>query len=297
MKSIPISHYITPIFMTQKQKYCYRTFLSLLLAAGLILLLTTWSLSAEAASHWKPDYAKLDLHPMLSQSQLSSSDYDLLYAQTGLSRSTLHTLLTSNRTAEILSAQDALFADIAISCESNSIISKEEHSVDSTGRTVCCTHIPELENGDILFTSSSHTLGWRNGHVAIVVDAASRITLESVVLGENSCLQSVNKWETYPTFLVLRLKNASCETRSAIASNAQKLLFNVPYGLLSVHKYPISDASPSFTHCSHLVWYAYEQAGYDLDSDGGLIVTPNDIAESPLLEIVQVYGINPQEVP
>ena len=49
------------------------------------------------------------------------------------------------------------------------------------------------------------------------------------------------------------------------------------------------------THCAHLVWYAYQQFGYDLDSDGGIIVTPRDLYESTNLEIVQIYGMPQQK--
>ena len=44
------------------------------------------------------------------------------------------------------------------------------------------------------------------------------------------------------------------------------------------------------TQCAHLVWLAYAAYGYDIDSNGGLIVTPKDIAESELFEVVQIYG-------
>jgi hypothetical protein len=40
------------------------------------------------------------------------------------------------------------------------------------------------------------------------------------------------------------------------------------------------------------VWYAWQVFGYDLDSDGGRLVTVEDIWESDLLEIVQVYGFS-----
>lgn len=47
------------------------------------------------------------------------------------------------------------------------------------------------------------------------------------------------------------------------------------------------------TQCAHLVWYAYRYFGYDLDSDGGFVVTPDDLYHSDLLELVQIYGIPP----
>ena len=36
-------------------------------------------------------------------------------------------------------------------------------------------------------------------------------------------------------------------------------------------------------YCSELIWHAYQISGIDLDSDGGPFVTPDDIANSPLL--------------
>ena len=56
---------------------------------------------------------------------------------------------------------------------------------------------------------------------------------------------------------------------------------------------PLTVQTVSGTQCAHLIWLAYAQFGYDLDSDGGWIVTPKDLANSPLLEVVQVYGMDP----
>ena len=303
MFSISILYFHSPLSMSKQKKYRYRLFLLSLLAFGLIMLLQVWKLSAEADAHWTPEYPKQNLASLLNKEHLSDDDYALLFAQTGLSASAIDTLLTTERIKKIFLAQDALFAEISISCKPNSIISWEEHASRSIlmsnkkDNIIRCATIPVLEDGDILITPSSHTYGWRNGHAAIIIDAASRTTLESVVLGQNSCLQSVDKWETYPAFLVLRLKNTSPKIRSAIANNAMDLLCDVPYGLVSVTKQVSSSKhAPAYTHCSHLVWYAYKQAGYNLDSDGGLIVTPNDIAKSSLLEIVQIYGINPHSL-
>lgn len=283
----------TPCFMTPRHRKYYCAFLCFLLAAGLILLLTAWNRSAELTAHWQPDYEKQDITPLLEKSELSQTDYQTLYTQTGLSRSAVDTLRARNDNAAIIRQQDIFFRNTSFSCEPNSVISREEHLTDAQGGICRNAAIPVLENGDILITSASHTFGWRNGHAAIVVDASSRLTLESVVLGQNSCLQSVDKWETYPSFLILRLRDASEEQRSAIAADAKACLLDVPYGLLSVHKTCSAGQTPNHTHCAHLVWYAYKQAGYDLDSNGGFITTPRNIAESSLLEIVQVYGMRP----
>jgi len=54
--------------------------------------------------------------------------------------------------------------------------------------------------------------------------------------------------------------------------------------------------NPNRTHCAHLVWRAFKQFGIDLDSNGGKIVKPQDIANSPHLEVVQIYGFHPEKL-
>jgi uncharacterized protein YycO len=46
------------------------------------------------------------------------------------------------------------------------------------------------------------------------------------------------------------------------------------------------------THCSDIVWKVFQSIGIDLDSDGGKIVTPHDISQSPYLYEVQSYGFS-----
>ena len=91
--------------------------------------------------------------------------------------------------------------------------------------------------------------------------------------------------------MVLRLKDATQQQRSEIARFAQERLIDIPYSIfagLSKSTGPISN-----THCSHIVWYAFKQFGYDLDYNKGMVVTPKDIAKSPYLEVVQIFGVEP----
>lgn len=112
------------------------------------------------------------------------------------------------------------------------------------------------------------------------------------MLGSPSKLCSIKRWEKYPSFQVLRLKEET-SLAAQVATYATENLVNIPYHLLAdVLKSSKADelAIPTGTHCAHLVWYAYKQFGMDLDSDGGIIVTPEDIRNSPYLEVVQSYG-------
>lgn len=254
----------------------------------------------EPYAHISPNYPQINIIPILSKENLNDQDYRTLFYQTGLGKTAIDEFRGNlfNSTQRILSFQQDFFSNIKYVCEKNSLISREEYVVDAFGHYINGAQIAPLYNGYILITKSSHTYGWRNGHAALVVDAANGKTLESAVLGTNSCIQDISKWTNYPNFILLKLKGASQELQNEIAKSALKNLNNIPYNLT------IGIFSPKFekaglikgTHCSHLVWESFRLFGYDLDSDGGMIVTPKDIANSPLLEVVQVFGVNPKEI-
>ena len=114
-----------------------------------------------------------------------------------------------------------------------------------------------------------------------------------MVIGKNSKTQDLEKWSHYPNFTVLRLKDAKKAERAAIARSAYDYLNDIPYvatiGVIPAKYSELEIASG--TQCAHLVWLAYAAHGYDIDSDRGLIVTPKDILESDLFDVVQVYGM------
>lgn len=270
-----------------------------------VLGLAAWTKSVEHDAHWKPDYEKEDIGTLLDKASLSEEEYMLLFYQTGLSKSAIDTLYMEGREKELLKLQELFFAEVEMRCEFNTVISKAEYLVED-GKAVKGQDIPVVEDGDILINFNCHVFGWRSGHAAIVTDAQAEQTLEARILGMDSTHLNIDYWEVYPSFAVLRLKNASAEERHAIAGYAEEYLTGVPYhltaGMSQVHgkekeaagmQKKKSDTSPSGTQCAHLVWYVYNQFGYDLDSDGGRIVTPRDLYDSKLLEIVQIYGLNP----
>ena len=153
-----------------------------------------------------------------------------------------------------------------------------------------CHPLPPLEDGDILVTRCTHSFGWRHGHAALVVDAGAGCTLEAVTLGVPSGYGSVQGWRTYPSFSVLRLKGADAETRREAARYARTHLQNLPYRLTSGLFGEKAPSPPGGSQCAYLVWYTYQQFGYDLDGDGGRLVTVADLLQSPLLETVARVG-------
>ena len=177
-----------------------------------ILFLRLWTISAESSAHWTPDYPQAPLTETLAKHTFDAQDYLLLYEQTGLGQSAFDLLRERGETERLEGMQRIFFTSPTILCEKNSIISREESAAEGKACPIIA-----VENGDILITPNSHTFGWRNGHAALVVDAQNRLTLESAVLGEVSGIQSLDKWERYPAFLVLRVRGLSEEQRSLAA--------------------------------------------------------------------------------
>lgn len=272
--------------------------LLLILAAFLTLAVATALTDNEA--HISPDYPKIDISAVIAREKLSDADYEKLYYQTGLGRSAIDELREQfpDSAERILLFQENFFRKIRFICERNSIISREESVVDEEGHLIDGTQLAPLHNGDIIITKASHTYGWRQGHSAIVIDALNEKTLEAVVVGTDSTVQDIGKWTNYPDFIVLRLKNAPRDLTESVVQTAIDCLAGIPYRISAgIFSSKFADQKEiSGTQCSHLIWQAYRYYDIDLDSDGGLIVTPKDIVNSPELEVIQVYGVDPGNI-
>ena len=264
-----------------------KTFLcSVLVLLFVAIVLTIWREQAEDNAYIAPAYEQIDLSSYLAQ---QTPDYSVLLYQTGLGKQAVDALWnTPEGKAQIVRVQSDFFQKPEIQCKPNSLISREERT------KIQVTQLVDLQKGDILLTPCSHTFGWRNGHAALVIDAQKGSTLESVVLGQPSSVQNVEKWVHYPQFVVLRLRGASAQARARTADWAMQYLQSVPYhftvGVLS-SKQPQWD-NITGTQCAHLVWLAYAAFGYDIDANAGRIVTPHDILGSHALEVVQAYGMD-----
>jgi len=256
--------------------------------------LTVWTVCCENEAHYSAGVQRENIEGILQKEEWDQEDCSVLAAQTGLAPAVLHAMKQQGRAAELLALQELYFRPVIIKCEPNSLISKEEYVADEQGNPTQGMAIPYVEDGDILITFCSHAFGWRNGHAGIVIDAKRRLVLEAQVLGMPSMIASLDRWEQYPSFAVMRLKDASAGTRSAVADYAYESLAGISYHLTAGIKDTFLKKElpekPGGTQCAHLVWYAYARFGYQLDSDGGLIVTPRDIYNSELLTVIQRYG-------
>lgn len=143
-----------------------------------------------------------------------------------------------------------------------------------------------IEDGDILVTDSTYCFCYRHGHAALVVDAAKGLTLEAYGIGTESKYSKISEWKRYPHVKVLRLQ-APKEVRKAIAVYARNNLDGIPYRLSS-GMIDDKDMKGEYwgTQCAHLVWLAFKKYGYDIDGDGGWLVTPADFIKSELVIVV-----------
>lgn len=280
------------------------------LLAGAVLLLGLavlwWFLQGPFAHRlqpFSPAYGRVDLEPILDKAALEAQDYDTLYIQTGLGPAAVDDLraMGSAGVAQILATQDAFFTQpCESSCSNLGITTKEHRFLDDEGYMVYAAPLAPLKEGDILVSLSTHTAGWTHGHAGLVLDPDPErpVTLESVVLGTRSSAMNANHWRSYTTFLVLRPKGDDAK-RQAVVDIANQHLTDIPYSLLSGvfgEKFQPPEGDHS-AQCGYLPWYAWMAVGLDLDSDGGRIVTPADLAESPNVEVVQLYGLDPEKYP
>ena len=262
-----------------------RLLTALALAGAAGLLLWGWTARTEASAHIPPGTQPVDLAPLLRGAQPAPQTEALLFQQTGLGPTGLYAVWRREGAQGVLAFQRQLFAPAAWQCGYGTLLTRQDVLASPV-------RLSPLETGDILVTPASHCLGWRNGHAALVVDAQTGRTLECGPDGAFFGLASA--WGDRASFLVLRLAGASGETRARIAREAPQALAGASYSpTVGLFSPKLPGGQITATQCAHLVWAAFARQGYDLDATGGWLVTPRDIALSPLLEVVQVYGLPP----
>lgn len=262
----------------------------------LSILLLLWSalecgraVIKNTVSPWTPNYEKKDISYLLDGRELSGEDYELLYRQTGLTRLGVDGLLRAERASQILNIQDDFFATDAI------VASNMPFFVTSFDRASGHYEYPELQNGDIICAFSTYFSFAMLGHCAIVVDAELGMLAETT--GYDSPFNYVHATEffTNSTYALLR-PACDAETKARAVKFATEEMLGTEYDILAGIFEPKAPEELRKTHCSHAVWYAYMQAGLDLDSNGGKIVTPRDILRSDKLELVSSRGLDIYEL-
>ncbi len=251
------------------------------------------SLIVQKQGFYQQDIKKIDLMPILSKAILSAEDYAILYQQTGIARPIIDELRPSPDFFDKMAAFQAHYqASVSLADESLTPVTKQEYFINSQKESVPGFEIAPYQNGYIFLTKSTFTFNWRHGHAGIVIDAKRGKTLEALSPGTISMEQDANKWRYYPTFKMLRLKDTPQMQLDEIARYASTHLRDLPYNIFADKN---QGNTPVDTHCSLLVWQAFKPFGYDLDKNRELLVSPQDIAGSPLLETLQIFGFHPNK--
>ena len=268
--------------------------LSLVLAILFSLYGTISVVTFHNNASFSPDYEMADLTYILEKEEFSDEDYKTLFYQTGLGPFAIDSLKGKADFAETVKEyQQNFFSKGEIACIREAITTNMEHFVDSNGNYVSGFKMFTPKEGYVLIMESSHSFGWRHGHAGRVVKNGK--VLEAPIIGQPSQKFQLSVWSQYPSFVMLRLKDATDDELKKIASDAEKYLDGIIYNPIAGVFDKEQGKKPDYVQCAYLVWYAFYNQGIDIDSDGGNIVTVNDIKESDLFEVVQIYGYNPAD--
>lgn len=234
---------------------------------------------------WTPDYEKVGIQHILEKDELTREDYELIFKQTGLSQTGVDGLVVSGRKYDILEIQEKFFSGVDyyyhVFAPFTGLFKTEEENY--------C--FAALENGDILFCPGSYFSFLKLGHISIVTDSRFRIAAEAQGYENDHEFVYASDFLASPAYMILRPK-ANLDTREAAAAYAKAELCDVKYAITSGIFTPKFPDALEYTHCSHMIWYIYQRLGINVDENGGIVVTPEDIANSSNVEIVQVFGIN-----
>lgn len=236
--------------------------------------------------HWTPAYEKEDVSSLLYKAERSEEDYEKIYEQTGLTKLGVDGLIERKLYARIGIIQENYFATYEKRCRQFAPLTYAEYINGSIEFT-------SLQDGDIIVSDSIFCSWFRCGHAALVVDSVQGRILCAMEMGKNSDFDWISQFDHFARFMVLRPK-ASKETKAQVVEYAKKNLVDLPYRLTTGIFTAKNAETLIGTQCAHLVWYAYRQFGVDLDANGGMLVLPQDLANSNEVELVQTFGFDPQ---
>lgn len=265
----------------------------LICLGGLIAIYVLFGFLVSQNMFYVPTLDQVDLTSILNKSTLTEEDYHTIFSQTGLAKPIVQELQKeANFEQTLLSFQKTYFINQRVQRTKMNFLTRIDKTFDENDEWIQSFNIAPYQNGYIFLTKSTYTFNWRHGHAGIVVDAKRGKILESLEPGTSSMLQDVGKWQFYPTFKMMRLKDTPQETLDEIAAYAYNNLSDVPYNIIALKNQGDSIKS---TECSLLVWQAFNAFGIDLDANKGPFVSPQNIARSPYLETLQIFGFDPSK--
>ena len=273
--------------------------IAILLAAILVAALFgvyTAEMITEANARFIPGYEMIELMELagMGSGDFSGEEYALLFRQTGLGKAAVDSVFSSAEDpASVLAAyQEKFFNPPEYTCYNIGIGTQEERFLDKKGNAVFGFEIADVRTGDIVVSKLTHSVGWRHGHAGIVIDAGKGKTFEAIYPGTLTMVQDLSKWRTFPTYIQLRHKDPEIgEAAAAIAvEDLSGVYWRHHAGILG------RSDKPGSTQCSHLIWHAFGKLGYDINSSRLWPVTPKGLVNSEHLEVVQIYGVDPERI-
>lgn len=283
--------------MAKTRKKLSKRIIALIVCASFIVFLALVAFGLQIA-FWvsdasikciQPDYPQLDLRGQLNKEfdDLTDEDFEILYRQTGLTKIGIERAYKKGEAGKNLIKQ----------IQKNFF---EPHKVtnDQVAPYACTDRIEKqvanisLEDGDIVVTSSTHISFVRIGHAGLVTDGDFEQVLQANAYGTYSRIGRIGDFTDRVNFMILR-PNPDLISKAVVkkvVDYAKTELLDIPYeGLTGL----LTDKNKKDkSQCAHVVWYAYKQFGIDLDSNGGCMVVPYDLANSAYLEPVQVFGFD-----
>ncbi len=206
----------------------------------------------------------------------TSQEYQLEYQQATIDTETAEQNNTINQ--EELTEADQIAQQIAP--EKYKLMMKEREiqyppprdSVTTATATTTTVSGKMGTKGDILVTYQHSHFGWDHGHAAIVRTDNNYI-VEAWSGSTNKVRNYQNNFKTrYSDARKFYIKGAT----DADYGNAVSYAYNQigdPYSLTAT-----KNTTTKF-YCSQLAWQAWNKQGFDLDGNGGLIVTPANLED------------------
>ena len=142
---------------------------------------------------------------------LTTEDYEIVMSQTGLGKSAFDSLVFQGRMDKIEDYREYFLLDKEFYCYREGVFACHESIKDSNDEFIDNPPFADIRNGDIIVTLSIHSLGWRHGHAAIVVDAEKGLCIQANMVGEKSSYGYVNTWKDFQMVALLRVKDESSE--------------------------------------------------------------------------------------
>jgi uncharacterized protein YycO len=146
-----------------------------------------------------------------------------------------------------------------------------------------------LEPGDLLFVDIYN--GWSEGgywdHAAVYVEDPYPSVVEATYnLGISQTPLPGFLARDLPAEVSMRRLNDIPEREEVIYRAVEYALAQVgqPFDYTATATFPLKMNNQNL-HCAEVAWRSYMAAGVDLDSNGGLLIYPDDIYFSPKLEL------------